>query len=72
MADRPAYQSEAYYNIVFGAEKLKGWRNIYAGDGTLVFEHDSGKQADFFGGASKGWLERAWDQFTAMVATKEA
>ena len=72
MIERPEPKSETYYNVVFGTETFHGWRNIFAGDGALVFRHMSGEEAKFEGGAGLGWIDRAWDQFTAMVATKEA
>jgi hypothetical protein len=72
MIERPAYKSETYYNVVFGIDTFHGWRNIFAGDGALIFRHKNGEEARFYGGHALGWLEKAWNQFTAMVATKEA
>jgi hypothetical protein len=66
--DRPAYQSDTYYKVVLGTEQFQGWRNIYAGDGTLIFRNQSGDEAKFYGGPSIGWLKSAWEQFTAMAA----
>lgn len=67
--ERPEYRSKTYYNVVLGSEKFNGWRNIFAGDGTLIFRHDSGKEEKFNGGTSIGWLERAWNQFINMAAS---
>lgn len=68
MVERPEFKSKTYYDVVIGSDRFHGWRCIYAGDGTLIFDHREG--GEWRSPPSKpgpGWLEEAWTAFTTMA-----
>lgn len=66
MPYRPPYKSDTYYRVVLGTGRFHGWRCIFAGDGTLQFQHENGETRSFHA-QGMGWLSKAWSDFVTTA-----